>query len=132
LLTRNPALGIAPGVGDGSLEGEVKGVQVTIADGRISTRNGAHAGTLGLTILGVVVTLLGAAWWAFDADPTRGKILLVLGVILAVGGRFVGHRLSRRGQRVLLVAVSVAALLVLVDAVHLIQVVNDQRASHAA
>ena len=124
-------MGIALRVSDGSLEGEVKGVQVTIADARISTRNGAHAGTLGLTILGVVVALLGAAWWAFDADPTRGKILLVLGVILAVGGRFVGHRLSRRGQRVLLVAVSVAALLVLVDAVHLIQVVNDQRASHA-
>jgi hypothetical protein len=62
----------------------------------------------------------------------QGKVLLVLGWIFVVAGRFVGARLSQRGQRVLLVAVSVAALLVLVDAVHLLQVINDQRASHTA
>jgi hypothetical protein len=105
---------------------------MTTIDGRVSTRKGAHAGSLGLSALGVAVALLGAAWWAFDADPMRGMVLLVVGWILAVAGRFVGQRLSQRGQRVLLVAVSVAALLVLVDAVHLIQVVSDQRASNAA
>ena len=105
---------------------------MTNAVDRISTRNGAHSGSLGLSALGVVVALLGAAWWAFDADPMRGKGLLLIGWILAITGRFVGHRLSQRGQRVLLVAVSLAALLVLVDALHLIHVINDQRASHAA
>ena len=105
---------------------------MTSVDGRVSTRKGAHAGSLGLSTLGVFVALLGAAWWAFDADPMRGKVLLLLGSILEVAGRFVGRRLTQRGQRVLLVAVSVAALLVLVDAVHLIQVINDQRASRAA
>jgi hypothetical protein len=103
---------------------------MTIADEPASTRKAARAGSLGMSTLGAAVALLGAAWWAFDADPMQGKVLLVLGWIVVVAGRFVGPRLSQRGQHVLLVAVSLAALLVVVDAVHLIQVINDQRAAH--
>ena len=105
---------------------------MTIAGDRVSTGTGSRTGSLALSALGVVVGLLGAAWWAFDADPSRGKVLLVVGVILAIAGRGIGHRLGWRGQRILLVIVSVAALLVVLDAVHLIQVINDQRSAHSA
>jgi hypothetical protein len=105
---------------------------MTQVEGQVSRRTGAHPGSLALATLGAVMGFLGAAGWAFDADPTRSKLLLALGAIVTVASRFVGHRLSRRGQRVLLVVVAIAALLVVVDAIHLIQVINDQRASHAA
>ena len=103
---------------------------MTTADGHVSADAEPRAASLALPALGAVVGLLGAAWWAFDADPTRGKVLLVVGVILAFAGRSIGHRVGPRGQRVVFVIVSVAALLVLVDAVHLIAVVDDQRAAH--
>ena len=86
-------------------------------------------GSLSLSALGLVLLLLGAAWWAFDADPTRGKELLLVGAVLAVTGKMLGGRLSPMGQRILLVVVLGLALLTLAEVAHLVQVVNDQRAS---
>ena len=85
---------------------------------------------LGLLAMGIVLAALGVAWWSFDADPLRGKVLLVLGVTAVVVSRILGRRLTASGQRVLLVVVGVLALLAVVDAVHFVQVVNDQRAAH--
>lgn len=90
------------------------------------------SGSLALLALGLVVALLGAAWWALDADPLRGKALLLVGVATAVVGRALGGRLSARGERLLLVIVSVVALLTVIEVTHLSQVVNDQRAAHLA
>ena len=82
--------------------------------------------------LGLALCVLGAAWWAFDADPGRGQVLLVAGVVVAVAGRGLVHRLGPRGQRLLVVIAVLVALLLLIDAVHLAQVALDQRGSHPA
>ena len=105
---------------------------MTIGEGRVSTGTEGRAGSLALSALGAVVGLLGAAWWAFDADPARGRALLVVGVVLAAAGHVVGDRLGRRGQRFLLVVVSVSALLVLADVVHLTQVIDAHGSAHSA
>jgi hypothetical protein len=89
-----------------------------------------RSGSLALSALGLALILLGAAWWALDADPARGKALLLVGAVLAVAGRMLGGRLSPMGQRILLVVVVGLALLTLAEGAHLVQVVNDQRASH--
>ena len=96
----------------------------------VSTAAERRSGSLALSALGLLLIVLGAAWWAFDADPTRGKGLLLVGAVLAVAGQMLGSRLSATGQRILLVVVVVLALLALAEGAHLVQVVNDQRASH--
>jgi hypothetical protein len=101
-----------------------------VTDSRVRIAAARRTGSLALSTLGLLVGLLGAAWWAFDAGPRRGQVLLVIGATLAIAGRAIAQRLSPGGQRILLIVVSVAAVLVLIDAVHLIQVVDDQRASH--
>ncbi|GAA1236293.1 hypothetical protein [Oryzihumus leptocrescens] len=87
-------------------------------------------GTRALLVVGVIAAVLGAAWWGFDADPRQGKVILVLGVAAVTAGRVLSGRLSSSGQRALLVIVAVLAVLTLLGAVHLVQVVNYQRASH--
>ena len=91
-----------------------------------------RSGSRALSALGLVMGLVGAAWWAFDADPLRGQVLLVVGAAAAVTGRTITHRLGPRGQRLLLIVVAVVALVLVIEAVHLVQVVADQRASHPA
>jgi hypothetical protein len=91
-----------------------------------------RSGSLALSALGLVVGLLGAAWWVLDADPVLGQVLLVLGAAVAIAGRAIAPRLGPRGERLLLIVVAVVALVVVVDAVHLVQVVIDQRASQLA
>ena len=91
-----------------------------------------RSGSRALSALGVVIGLVGAAWRAFDADPLRGQVLLVAGAAAAIAGRTVTHRVGPRGQRLLLIVVTVVALVLVIEAVHLVQVVMDQRASHPA
>lgn len=91
-----------------------------------------RSGSRALSALGLALGLVGAAWWAFDADPLRGQVLLVVSAATAIAGRAVADRLSPRGQRLLLLVVSVLALGLVLEVVHLVQVVMDQRASHPA
>jgi hypothetical protein len=87
-------------------------------------------GSLSLMAVGVVALVLGVSWWAFDADPSRGKFILVAGVALVVLAQLLRGRLGASGKRLVLVVAVLLALLLIIDAVHLVQVINDQRAAH--
>ena len=44
-------------------------------------------GTRALLVLDVIAAVLGTAWWAFDADPRQGKVILVLGIAAVTASR---------------------------------------------
>jgi hypothetical protein len=91
-----------------------------------------HADAIGFSIVCLCGALVGAAWWAFDADRVRGRVLVVLGLLGVVAGRFADKRLTKGGHRILWGVVIVLALLTVVEARHAIQVIHFQREAHLA
>lgn len=96
-----------------------------VTQGRARRLMGSNA----LLLVGGVIAVLGGAWWAFDADPARGRWLLLIGAVVMVVALAVMNRLSATGQKVVLVVALVLAVLAVVDAVHLVQTIQDQRAA---
>jgi hypothetical protein len=83
-------------------------------------------------VVGVVALAVGAVWWAFDADPARGNVILVLGLVAVVVGVVSAHRASAPGQRILFVIAGLLATLLVLDIVQLVRVLVDQRSAHSA
>ena len=102
-------------------------MEAGVAVGTTGTR-----GTSALLAVSVVLIVLGAAAWAFDADPVLGKLLVIVGVVAAAAGRILVRRPSPRAQRVAWVVAALLAVLAAADAVHTVQVINGQRESHLA
>jgi predicted MFS family arabinose efflux permease len=99
-----------------------------VTTGRARRLMGSNA----LLLVGGVIAVLGAAWWAFDADPARGRWLLLIGAVVMVVALAVMNRLSASGQKVLLAIALVLAVLAVVDAVQLVQTINEQRSTRDA
>jgi hypothetical protein len=81
-----------------------------------------HADTIGFSIVCLCGALVGAAWWASDANRVRGRVLVVLGLLGVVAGRFADKRLWG--------VVIVLTLLTVVEARHAIQVIHFWREVH--
>ena len=84
----------------------------------------------GLTGSGVLLAAAGGIWWAWDANPGWGKILLRAGLLIAMAG----FLLTRRPRTLPAGAVTVvAALLVLLAGYEIwdaISTIISQGASH--
>jgi hypothetical protein len=89
-----------------------------------------HADTIGFSIVCLCGALVGAAWWASDANRVRGRVLVVLGLLGVVAGRFADKRLTKVGHRILWGVVIVLTLLTVVEARHAIQVIHFWREVH--
>ena len=79
---------------------------------------------------GLLLAAAGGIWWAWDADPAKGKALLLAGMLIAVAG-FV---LARRPAAVPARAVTVMAVLVTLFAAYgiwaAVIIILSQRAPH--
>lgn len=73
-------------------------------------QNGRPA--LALTAARALLVVAGGVWWASDADPGRGKALLLIGMLIVV----VGFALARRPVTLPPRAVLVTAVLVVIFA----------------
>ncbi len=85
-----------------------------------------------LTGSGVLVASAGGIWWAWDANPGWGKVLLLVGMLIAMAGIL----LSRRPGELPARAVTVAAVLLVILAGYeiwdAISTIISQGASHLA
>jgi hypothetical protein len=86
-----------------------------------------HADAIGFAVVCLCGALVGAAWWGFDADRIRGRVLVGLGLLGVVAARFADKRLTTVGHRILWGVAIVLALLTVVEARHAIQVIHLQR-----
>lgn len=86
-----------------------------------------------LMVDGVVAALLGVFAWGWDVDPGAGKAWLAVGAVSALAGWWANRSgVSTAVSRVLLVVAVVLAVVVVTDAVHLVQLSNLQRGGSLA
>jgi hypothetical protein len=76
--------------------------------------------------------LAGGIWWAWDANPNRGKVLLLVGLLIALTGVVLTRRTDRLPAR----AVAVVAVLIVLFAGYeiwdAISTIATQDAAHTA
>ena len=61
---------------------------------------------------GALLAAVGGIWWAWDADPGRGKALLLAGIVIVMAGVLLARRPAALPPR----AVMVAAVVIIVFA----------------
>ena len=86
-----------------------------------------HSEANALAASGVLLMLIGGAWWAFDADPSLGRDLLGLGVVVLTAGLVVRGRLGTTGRKLVMVFAALVFAIAAFELWQVIVAIADQR-----
>ncbi len=85
-----------------------------------------------LTASGLLAAAAGGIWWAWDADPGRGKMLLFVGLAIAMAGFLFSRRPERLPAGVVVVAAVLLAIFAAYEMWSAISTIISQGASKLA
>lgn len=103
-----------------------------MASEELTVRKSLGGSALLVVISGVALAVVGGIWWAFDAGPTIGKLLLAAGLAIAVLAFYFRGRLAGPGARWALLLGLVVLIVAAVELWAAIAHINENRAPRLA